>query len=68
MLLAVWKGLNGERESLFDGVQVESREGGILWEYADARSRIQDNNRKDLRIEANWLGQRSSVRETLKVR
>jgi len=68
MLLAVWKGLNGGRESIFDGVHVESREVGILWEYADARSRIQDDNRRDLRIEANWLGQQSSVTETLKVR
>jgi hypothetical protein len=53
MLLAVWKDLNGGRESLFDGVQVESLEVGIRWEYADARCRIQDKNRKDLRMEAN---------------
>jgi hypothetical protein len=64
----VSSGLTGVSESGWACTDEESLDAEMLWQYADTRWKTQNARRRDLRMEANWLDQRSSVAEVVKVR
>jgi hypothetical protein len=63
----VSSGLTGVSESAWVCTHEESRDAETPWQYADTRWKTQNKRRRDLRMEANWLDQRSAVAKALNV-